>query len=174
MKKLVLVGLSALLLVACKPRTTAPTADQTAPEQGTSMQAAWTVNLSEQNGSGQTGTATIEEVDGKVRVMLNMTGETFPDPQPAHIHIGSCPEPGDVVYPLTDVVNNQSETMLEVDLATLQSQSPLAINVHKSAEESAVYTACGDIMTETAPAEEAPAETMQEETSLDDEPVDDK
>lgn len=108
------------------------------------------VALTEQNYSGQTGTATLTQEDGKVMVSLAMVGGNFTTPQPAHIHIGACPTPGVVKYPLTNVTNGESETTLSVDMKTLMSQSPLAVNVHKSAAEVAVYTACGDIKATTA------------------------
>lgn len=103
-----------------------------------------TINLDEQNNSEQSGTATLRERDGMVTVTLNLTGGTFDSPQPAHIHIGACPEPGDVEYPLTNVVNGTSVTQIEATLEELTA-SPMAINVHQSQEEIDVYTACGNI-----------------------------
>lgn len=102
------------------------------------------VQLAAQSNSGQTGTATLSEESGKVRVVLEVTS-LGAVPQPAHIHIGSCPVPGAVKYPLTSVVNGKSETLLEVDMATLKAQGDLAVNVHKSAQEATVYTACGNL-----------------------------
>jgi hypothetical protein len=68
-----------------------------------------TVELSEQNGSGQSGTATLTaNDDGTVHVSIELSppGE---EPQPAHIHEGTCadlnPEPA---FPLDDVVNGAS------------------------------------------------------------------
>jgi hypothetical protein len=65
--------------------------------------------------------------------------------QPAHIHVGSCPTPGAVVFPLTSVVNGTSVTMLNTSLEDLIAQGELALNVHKSEEESSVYVACGNL-----------------------------
>jgi plastocyanin len=88
-------------------------------------------------------------------------------PHPAHIHAGSCPEPGDVVAPLSDVsfdmnvdgaasagaeaVGQASAVPVEASITTV----PLAladivagehaINVHASAEDLGTYIACGDI-----------------------------
>lgn len=90
----------------------------------------------------QTGTATITEKNGKVEVMVKvMPVQTAP--QPAHIHVGSCPGVGAVAYPLTDLVNGTSTTLLDVTMADLKAKKPLAINIHKSADEVKVYTACG-------------------------------
>ncbi len=109
---------------------------------GTSM----TVTLGEQNGSGQSGTALLEESGGKTTLTLTLTGNPADGvSQPAHIHVGACPTPGEVKYPLTPVVNGASVTTLDVTLAGLTAQLPLAVNVHKSATEASVYTSCGDL-----------------------------
>jgi len=104
-----------------------------------------TVNLLEQNNSSETGTATLVESNGQVTVTIDMTGFQEDVSQPAHIHAGSCPDVGAVSYPLTDVLNGESETILNVTFDVLEDELPLALNVHKSAEEAAVYTACGNL-----------------------------
>jgi plastocyanin len=80
-------------------------------------------------------------------------------PHPAHIHSGSCDDLGDIVVPLTDVVENTageifgsdqaipvevSETDVELTLSDILA-APHAINIHQSAEQIQVYIACGDI-----------------------------
>jgi hypothetical protein len=115
--------------------------EENAMDKGDSM----TVTLGEQNDLGQSGTATLTEENGQVKVVLSLTGGTFAEPQPAHIHMGMCPKPGEVVYPLTNVVNGQSETMLATTMADLKAKGDLAVNVHKSAAEASVYTACGNL-----------------------------
>jgi hypothetical protein len=102
-----------------------------------------TVKLAEQNNSKQTGTATVEEENGKIVVTLTLTGGAFTQPQPAHFHVGTCEKPGKVVYPLTEVKNGSSKTTLDVNLGKLNDQTPLVLNVHKSDAELSVYTACG-------------------------------
>lgn len=104
-----------------------------------------TVTLSEQNKSGESGTATLMEVDGKVKITLKLIGVLKDVTQPAHIHVGSCPDVGAVKYPLTSPVDGKSETMLDVTLDQLKSELPLGINVHKSASEAKVYVSCGDL-----------------------------
>lgn len=105
-----------------------------------------TVQLSPQNNSGQSGTATLTDLgDGTTRVVLNLT-DIGSASQPVHIHDGTCatlnPTPK---YPLTNLVNGKSETVVKVSLSQLVAQ-PFAINAHKSAQEVAVYTACGNIV----------------------------
>ncbi len=105
----------------------------------------WTVNLDTQNKSGEYGSAMLQEVNGKVVVTLNIVGYPKGVPQPAHIHVGSCPNPGAVKYPLTSVLNGQSVTTIDTTLAVLKAMGKLAINVHKSVSESSVYYSCGDL-----------------------------
>lgn len=106
-----------------------------------------TIELDQQSDLGQSGTATLSEnAEGKLVVTLALAGGTFTAPQPAHIHFGACPMPGDVKYPLTNVVSGQSVTTLAVSWADLvKAGEMLAINVHKSGAESKIYTACGNI-----------------------------
>jgi hypothetical protein len=114
--------------------------------QGTGPANQVTIQLMEQNGSGQNGTATLMGTDaGTTRVMLQFSNGTT-TAQPAHIHAGSCanldPKPA---FPLTSAVNGASETTVNVSLEDLLAGN-YAINVHKSATEASIYTACGDIV----------------------------
>ena len=109
--------------------------------------------LKEQNKSGQGGTVKIFDVKGKAKVVLSVTGGAASVAQPAHIHynaypvsaIGSCVTLGPVKYGLANVVGGKSETQLDVSTATLQSELPLAVNVHKSNAEVGTYVACIEI-----------------------------
>ncbi len=81
-------------------------------------------------------------------------------PHPAHIHTGTCDSLGDVVLPLTDVVDptadgervgptsahpvKTSQTTVDMPLEEII-ESGHAINVHVSADEIGTYIACGDI-----------------------------
>jgi hypothetical protein len=103
-------------------------------------------SLTEQNGSGQNGTAQLVDMgDGTTKVIVDITSNT-PDPQPIHIHNGTCatldPKPK---YPLTTMVNGHSETVVNVSVSDLLA-APFAINVHKSAAEASVYVSCGNIV----------------------------
>lgn len=130
-------------------RQTAPSVDNNdamASSAPSPMQiASSTITLDEQNESSESGTAVLTENNGKVTVVLNMTGAPEDTPQPAHIHVGKCPDVGEVKYPLTNVVNGTSETTIDATLDQLRSEQPLGINVHKSADEAKVYVSCGDL-----------------------------
>jgi hypothetical protein len=104
-----------------------------------------TVTLSEQNGSGESGTAELTAIGDKTRVVVDLKGEAAGGSQPAHIHKGSCdkldPTPA---YALPNVMSGKSETTVAVPLKDLQEQA-YAINVHKSVTDLKTYVACGDI-----------------------------
>ena len=104
------------------------------------------VTLAAENTSGESGTATLEESNGKTTVTVALTGyPTDGTSQPAHIHVGVCPGVGAVKYPLTNVVNGASVTVLSVTLDQLKKDLPLAINVHKSKTDIATYVSCGEL-----------------------------
>src|SRR3989344_3197707 len=104
------------------------------------------INLAAQNDSTQTGTATlIDQNNNKTKVVIEINNWKPGVAEPAHIHLGACPTPGAVKYPLNNVVNGRSESMVDKTLAELLKELPLAVNVHKSAAEASVYVACGDI-----------------------------
>ena len=113
--------------------------DQIAPNLG---EQDITLNLEEQNNSNQTGQVSITLLDAQTRVRVFL--ENFPqnEPQPVHIHSGSCNDLGEVRYPLNNVHNGSSETILDIPFEELVSQKPLAINVHKSEAELQTYVSC--------------------------------
>lgn len=111
----------------------------------TKIQPSTPVLLKTQNNSGIEGLAKFSEMEGKLKIDIQLTGVPSDTPRPAHIHVGSCPNPGAVKYPLTNVVNGKSETILSVLASQLVKELPLAVNVHKSSKEAQVYVACGDI-----------------------------
>lgn len=163
MKKVIFISIVlVVLLTACSAKTTPPEINPTvAPTaevlqtpvatEDTSMMmkpkfenGIYTFHLDPQNDSGQSGTATLEEIKGKVKVTLALENPNT-TPQPAHIHLGKCPTPGDVKYPLTNVVNGKSETTVNTTMSALMKLGDLAINVHKSAQEVKTYVSCTDL-----------------------------
>ena len=109
-----------------------------------------TVKLTEQNSSGESGTATLTKVGEQTKVVLDLQSSSATmanPPQPAHIHKGSCskldPTPA---YALADVKGGKSTSTVDVKLDDLRNGS-FAINVHKSATAIQIYVACGDIST---------------------------
>lgn len=157
----------ALVLAACTPKTTPATDSNStvstpvpvvskSPEAMIKKESTassmvkdtgkYTFKLAALNNSKQDGTVTLMEVGGKVKVSLEVANAST-TAEPAHIHMGKCAVPEDVKYPLTNVVNGKSETMLPADvtLDKLMAMGDLSINVHKSATELKSYTACGNL-----------------------------
>jgi plastocyanin len=110
------------------------------------------VALAEIGGSGQSGEAVLTAIGPQTRVVINVTAGAAGVSQPAHIHDvlaqsgQNCVFPPTVKYPLTNVVNGRSITLVDASLATLLAQ-PFAVCVHKSVTEIAIYTAEGAIPT---------------------------
>ena len=122
--------------------------------------------LTAQNDSGLWGPVKIAATgDGKTRVVIELMGDSSvikptagsgadmitnmpvptSGPYLSHIHAGKGPTRGAVKYPLSPVVNGRSETVLEVKYEELVKHIPLAVNLHKSADDLATYVACGDV-----------------------------
>jgi hypothetical protein len=106
-----------------------------------------TIALEEQSGSGQSGTATLTGGRGRhTKVEIELANSPG-DAQPAHIHSGTCEQLGNIDYPLTDVRDGASETVVNESLSHLlgASDAAFAINVHRSAGELDTYVACGTV-----------------------------
>jgi|SRR3989344_5406683 len=102
------------------------------------------ITLNEQNNSGQSGAALLTDLgDGTTRVVISAPSP-FENLQPAHIHSGTCENLGGVVYPLANVEGGSSDTVVAASFGDL-AEGTFAINIHMSAEQSDVYTACGNI-----------------------------
>lgn len=144
---LVIVALLSFLRPGVKTPGVAPREEGTDTSEPATAAEPLTIPLMAQSNSGESGFATLTEEGGKVKVSLIISGEPDGVEEPAHIHLGACPKPGEVKYPLTPVADGISETTLGIPLATILSGLPLAVNVHKSAAEAKVYVACGDILT---------------------------
>jgi hypothetical protein len=125
--------------------TATPTISTTAKVSPTPTVPPKSIALEQTGVSGQSGTAIFESAGDSTRVTITMIGKKSTVPQPSHIHLGKCPTPGNVKYPLNNVVDGKSVTTLAVKIDDLFSMLPLAVNVHKSVEEASIYTACGDL-----------------------------
>ncbi len=103
------------------------------------------VHLSPQNHSGETATATLSQLGSNTVVNVVTKGGPS-NPQPIHIHKGTCaklnPAP---FYPLTTLQRGKSVTTLKgVSLMSLQN-GDFAINIHHSTSDIPTYYACGNI-----------------------------
>ena len=119
----------------------------TSSESGTSEQEI-EVPLEEENGSAESGTATLTAVGDQTRVVLDIQGRSatpVAPRQPAHIHKGTCDELDSTpAYGLNDVRAGTSTSTVDVKLDDLIDET-VVINVHESAEHVERYVACGVI-----------------------------
>jgi plastocyanin len=108
------------------------------------------IKMDAQNDSGISGVAVLSLYEGKVNVTLDLKDPVADASHPAHIHLGKCPNPGEVKYPLTPVVGGKSDTDLDISwgdmVSAIRTGASMAVNVHKSAAEASVYVSCGDIV----------------------------
>ena len=115
--------------------------------QAAAAQSPITIQISPQNNSGISGTATLTPMGNQTRVVLNLQGTPQGGNHPAHIHAGTCanldPRPA---FPLTNVQNGMSETTVNVSIDQIRAAQH-AINVHKSPQEASVYVGCGNLPT---------------------------
>jgi hypothetical protein len=114
-------------------------------QSGSAPMASKVVPMGTLNGSGISGQATLTDLgNGRTRVDVNVNGAGNLD-MPSHLHPGTCaafvPQPK---YPLENVKNGSASTEIPAALRQLLEQ-PNVVMTHKSNNEMAVYTSCGDI-----------------------------
>lgn len=125
--------------------TPTPTPTPVQPSAGVaSQQQSITVNLGPGRDASQTGTAVLAARGNQTEVVVNIQPGAAGVPQPAHIHEGLCPNVGAVRFPLTNVIDGRSTTMVNAPLGDLLTGN-LSINIHRSQQEAGVYVSCGNI-----------------------------
>jgi len=108
--------------------------------------------MTAENGSGESGAVILTPLGDTARVEIALANAPEGAIQKAHVHAGACFEVGQVVYPLNDVVEGSSVTVLKVPIATLLAGG-FAINVHvvgvvkgdPRATNSKYYTSCANL-----------------------------
>jgi predicted lipoprotein with Yx(FWY)xxD motif len=103
-----------------------------------------TITLGPGRDGDQNGTATLTAKGNQTLVVVNIKPGPTGVEQPDHIHVGDCPVPGAVKYPLTNIVDGKSSTTVDVKLSDLL-KGGFAINAHQSTQEIGKYIACGVI-----------------------------
>jgi hypothetical protein len=86
------------------------------------------------------GTATLTAQGNRTQVVVRVAA-TNPE-MLAHIHEDVCPGVGAVAFPLQNVVNGTSTTMIDAPLSQVLQQGK-SINLHKSPAEAGIYVGCG-------------------------------
>jgi plastocyanin len=140
------VGMSGTIVVEAAGQQPTPAAappPAASPSAGAAGQSV-TVNLEPGRDASQPGTAVLTAEGNQTMVTVDIAPGEVGVPQPVHIHEGTCANLGAVKYPLTDIVDGKSTTMVNVPLSDLLTGG-FAINAHKSQAEIGVYVACGNI-----------------------------
>jgi hypothetical protein len=121
-------------------------------EQAAGSDSALTLTLAEQQGSEQSGKATLTaDGDARTRIVVELSNPPGA-PQPSHVHSGTCDDIGPVVAPLERVDAGRAESVVSMSLDELQ-RGELLVHAHKSEAESKVSVACAEIPEkETSPA----------------------
>ena len=98
--------------------------------------------------ASQSASATLTELSAnRTRVVVTLSIPVTGVIQPVHIHNNTCSRLEGVIYPLNNLVNGRSETIINVAFNTLVfGRSPFAVATHKSLTETATITSCGDIL----------------------------
>jgi hypothetical protein len=98
-----------------------------------------------QNRPGKTGTATLEQIPGGVRIVVVMAGGQN-GTQPIHIHTGTCAKLNPIpAYALTEIVNGSSTTTISGITLDGLLKGNYVIDVHESSADPARYVACAAI-----------------------------
>jgi hypothetical protein len=95
---------------------------------------------------GQSGTGTLSPMGNNTEVSLDLSIGQVAE-QPAHIHEGTCSQPGAIVHGLNNVQTGRSVTTVPASLSSLKKAAYIIV-VHKSVPEMALYAACGSIPAE--------------------------
>jgi hypothetical protein len=137
MTRLVAVALAVVGLAACG-------GDDDENEAAVAGDTALSLELTEQNGSGQSGTATLTPVgDERTKIVMELSNSPAV-PQPAHVHPGPCDDLGDPVAALENLVRGRSETTVPLSFAELR-RGDLVVHAHKSERDYSISVACAPI-----------------------------
>jgi Cu/Zn superoxide dismutase len=106
---------------------------------------ALTLKLYAQNRPGETGTATLSQIPGGVKIVIKLPGGQN-GTQPVHIHTGSCAKLNPLPkYTLTNIVDGSSTTTISgINLGDLL-EGNYVIDVHESSADTERYVACAPI-----------------------------
>ena len=105
-----------------------------------------TVTMGPGRDASQTGTATLTAQGSQTQVVIDIQPAGAGVAQPVHIHQGSCPGVGAVAFPLTNVVDGASTTVVNATLDSLRTGG-YSINAHQDGTQAGlgVYVSCGGI-----------------------------
>lgn len=119
--------------------------NKTKTQENLKKPTSFSIVLNQQNGSGQSGLATIEAKNDVVNIKIRIVGFNPNVSQPANIRTGICENPGEKKFNIVPLVEGESDTNIIATWDELSSMLPLILNIHKSEVEKNVYTSCGQV-----------------------------
>ena len=106
-------------------------------------------DLLEVEGSGISGDVRMEQEEMGLRVRIRLDGTESEAAYPAHIHMGTCDDMGAVLLPLEDVVDGESETMLDGEMLMDYANGDHSVQIRMP--DDATVVACGVVPDLTNP-----------------------
>lgn len=103
-----------------------------------------TVALIPVDGSGQSGTANISEINSQVKVQVSVSGGWYPN-QPTYVRRGVCPDADNVIYSLANTLYGYGQTVVNATYDQFLAQKPITISLHHSAFQINTFTSCGNV-----------------------------
>jgi hypothetical protein len=131
----------------------------------------FSVPLDDVDDSGVTGGASIRGVDEGVEITVFISAGDEGGVHPVHVHDGTCDDLGDVAWPLEDIEDGESVTVLDdITLGDIMT-GEYAINAHQSEDEMDVNVMCGNVpaVEGLAPDEDDDAAEEDDDAATDDE-----
>ena len=102
-----------------------------------------TFHLDEENGSGQSGRATLIDRGNDTEVVLTLSLGAMTS-KLAHLHFGQCPGLGDLAFGLSNLDAGMSNTLLTGTSLDNLLDGGFGINTH-NAQDKSISTACGSV-----------------------------
>ena len=148
-------------------RASTTTTDEATPARNEAGEAVLEVEVREQNGSGQSGTATLIRMpESKTEVVVDLANPGDPEqPQAAEVRAGTCADPGTAIYPLNTVESGRSSTRVAAAIAELRGGYVIA--VHESTDPSSRLTACADLAARAGGEDDSTDTTAEDEDAPD-------
>jgi hypothetical protein len=106
-------------------------------------QEAITIELAPVGGSGISGQATVQPMDGQTMVVITLQGLEPNSRHAAHVHGGSCG--GSVMYPLTVVVADAEGNGTSTSMVAAAPDASWWIQVHRAESPPGPGIACGQV-----------------------------
>lgn len=105
----------------------------------------FSVALDDVDDSGVSGGASVRGVDEGVEITVFISQGDEGGVHPVHVHDGTCDDLGDVAYPLENIEDGESVTVIEdISLGDIMT-GEYAINAHLSEDEMDTYVMCGNV-----------------------------